>query len=198
VVATPPIPDRLAEIGWTDGLAVSDSRMLVNYYRTTRDGRIAFGKGGGTLARGGRIGAAFQGASPRAPDVAASFHTLYPTLADVPTPLSWTGPIDRSKDGLPFFGRLRRREDVAYGAGYSGNGVGPAYLGGRILASLTLGLEDEWASCGLARGPSGRFPPEPLRYAGGLVVRGLTRSPRGSPPSRRPGSSRSGGREPRG
>ena len=42
MVATEPIPERLAELGWHDGLAICDSRMLVNYYRTTRDGRIAF------------------------------------------------------------------------------------------------------------------------------------------------------------
>lgn len=47
MVATPPIPERLAEIGWTDGIAISDSRLLVNYYRTTLDGRVAFGQGAG-------------------------------------------------------------------------------------------------------------------------------------------------------
>src|SRR5581483_11778408 len=50
IVATAPIPERLREIGWENGTCISDSRMLVNYYRTTLDGRIAFGKGGGMLA----------------------------------------------------------------------------------------------------------------------------------------------------
>jgi hypothetical protein len=60
---------------------------------------------------------------------------------------------------------------VLVGVGYSGNGVGPSYLGGRILASLALGLDDEWAHCGLVRSPPGRFPPEPARFAGGHLVR---------------------------
>ncbi|MEZ5444664.1 MAG: hypothetical protein R3F45_02630 [Gammaproteobacteria bacterium] len=40
VVATPPIPDRLAAIGWTGGESITDSQATVTYYRTTRDGRI--------------------------------------------------------------------------------------------------------------------------------------------------------------
>jgi putative aminophosphonate oxidoreductase len=151
------------------GLAVSDSRLRVHYYRLTREGRLAFGKGGGAIAFGGRIGHAFHGSAPRAAEVEAALRATYPQLASVPVTASWTGPIDRSLHGLPFFWRLR--EDVVAGAGYSGNGVGPSYLGGRILASLALRLDDEWARAGLAGPPPGSFPPEPVRFAGGLLVR---------------------------
>jgi putative aminophosphonate oxidoreductase len=174
MIATPPIPERLAAIGWTDGIAISDSRLLVNYYRTTLDGRVAFGQGGGVIAYGGRIGKAFHGAAPkgRAADVARSLATLYPSLADVETPTSWTGPIDRSHTGLPFFGRLGGRPDIVFGAGYSGNGVGPSYLGGRILSSLALGLDDQWSHAAESLYPRGGLPPEPIRYPGAHVVRG--------------------------
>ncbi len=173
MVATERVPERLAEIGLSDGVAISDSRLLVNYYRTTLDGRIAFGQGGGLIARGGQIGRDFHGAAPpsRAGEVARSFRELYPTLADVPTPVSWTGPIDRSHDGLPLFGRLGGRPDIVFGAGYSGNGVGPCFLGGRMLSSLALGLDDEWAHSALLLTPRGGFPPEPIRYIGAHVVR---------------------------
>lgn len=173
IVATDPIPDRLAEIGLTDGVAISDSRLLVNYYRTTLDGRIAFGQGGGRLGRGGKIGAAFHGvpAADRARHVTASFHQLYPALADIQAPTVWTGPIDRSHSGLPLFGRLGGRPDIVFGGGFSGNGVGPAAVAGRILASLTLGLDDRYADAGLRLPPHGGFPPEPVKYLGGRVVR---------------------------
>ncbi len=173
IVATPPIPERLAEIGLNDGVAISDSRLLVNYYRTTLDGRIAFGQGGGLMARGGRIGRDFSGAAPpdRAEEVAASFRELYPALAGVATPQSWTGPIDRTHDALPLFGRLGGRPDIVFGGGYSGNGVGPTYLGGRMLASLALGLDDEWSHSAELFKPRGGFPPEPIRYLGAHVVR---------------------------
>jgi putative aminophosphonate oxidoreductase len=171
MVSTEPFGERLARDGWADGVAISDSRLLVNYFRSTRDGRVAFGRGGGTLAFGGRVGSAFDGESPRAGDVAAEWRRLYPQFADVGIAASWTGPIDRSATSLPFFGRLREHPNVLYGVGFSGNGVGPCLLGGRILASLALGADDEWARCGLARGPVGRFPPEPARFLGGHVVR---------------------------
>jgi putative aminophosphonate oxidoreductase len=172
IVVTPPVPDRLAEIGWTDGVAISDSRLLVHYYRTTADGRVMFGKGGGVLPFGRRVGRRFEGPSPRAGVTEAHFRRTYPQLADVPVESSWTGPVDRSKSGLPFFGWLGR--GVLCGVGYSGNGVGPSYIGGRILASLALGRDDEWSRSGLVglpSGPGSGFPPEPIRFLGGNVVR---------------------------
>jgi putative aminophosphonate oxidoreductase len=171
IVATTPAPERLEVIGWTDGMCISDSRMLVNYYRTTLDGRLVFGRGGGKLAFGGNVGAAFDGPSPRAEAVTGAMHGLYPSLRDLPVTHNWMGPIDRTQVGLPFFSRLGGREDIVYGLGYSGNGVGPTYLGGRILASLALDLDDEWSRAGLVREPVGQFPPEPFRYLGGRLVR---------------------------
>ncbi len=59
IVLTEPIPDRLAELGWTGGEAITDSRFTVSYFRTTRDGRIAFGAGVGGAGFGGSIGRGF-------------------------------------------------------------------------------------------------------------------------------------------
>jgi len=172
IVATPPIPGRLRELGWTDGLCISDSRLLVHYYRTTDDGRIAFGKGGGLLPLGRWVGRRFDGASPLAARTERHFRRTYPMLADVPVEGSWTGPIDRSRTGLPFFGELPGMPGVLVGVGYSGNGVGPSYLGGRMLASLALGRDDEWSNAGLVGPPGGgTFPPEPVRFVGGHVVK---------------------------
>ncbi len=125
---------------------------MVHYYRLMSGGRMAFGKGGGRLAFDRRVGERFDGASPRAAWVATAMRRLYPQRADVPLAMSWTGPIDRTFDGLPFFTWLGR-PDLVCGLGFSGNGVGPAVLGGRILASIALGREDEWSRCGLLRAP---------------------------------------------
>ena len=93
-------------------------------------------------------------------------------LADTTIQASWRGPIDYSLRGLPFFLRLDSRPDLLLGAGYSGNGVGPSYVGGRILASMALDVDDELSSGALTRPPQGRLPVEPFRFLGGLVVRG--------------------------
>ncbi len=171
IVLSEPVPRELQRCGWSDGMSISDSRLMVHYYRTTRDGRIAFGKGGGRLAYGGHVGRSLNGRSPTERRIAAELRNIYPWLGDAPMAASWAGPIDRTIDGLPFFCRLDR-PDLVCGAGYSGNGVVPTVLGGRILASMALGREDEWSRCGLVRKPARGMPGEPWRYAGGSLVRG--------------------------
>ena len=52
IVITEPVPELLEEIGWTGGECITDSRALVDYFRTTPDGRIAFGWGGGRISLG--------------------------------------------------------------------------------------------------------------------------------------------------
>jgi glycine/D-amino acid oxidase-like deaminating enzyme len=175
IVATEPMPEWLERNGWTDGMTISDSRAAVHYYRTTKDGRLVFGKGGaGDIAFGGRVGKAFEGLSSHAVQVEQSMKDIYPDLAPISCPTSWVGPIDRSKSGLPSFGHLGGHPDILYGVGFSGNGVGPTVLGGRILASLALGVEDEWSTCGLVQPLTWDFPPEPFRYVGGKIVQKAT------------------------
>ena len=83
---------------------------------------------------------------------------------------AWGGPIDVSSDQLPFFGTVPGTR-IHYGAGYSGNGVGPSWLGGQILASLVLGSDDEWSRLPLSGGSRRGCHPEPIGYVGGAAVR---------------------------
>jgi hypothetical protein len=48
-------------------------------------------------------------------------------------------------------------------------------LAGRILASLAMGLRDEWSGCGLVRPVERWMPPEPFKYLGALAVRAAVR-----------------------
>jgi hypothetical protein len=60
---------------------------------------------------------------------------------------------------------------VHFAYGYTGNGVGPTQLAGRVLASLALDLRDEWTALPVVDPPRDRrVPPEPLRWLGGSVV----------------------------
>ena len=181
MVATEPIPERLAESGWTGGEAVSNSRLMVHYYRTTKDGRIAFGQGGHRHVFGGRVDDGFFGETPPATRrvIERDLARLVPFAAGADVTHAWGGPIDRTVDGLPVFGRLPGTVPIVYGVGYSGNGVAPSLTAGKILASSALGRDDEWSGCGLNRGVSGRFPPEPARYLGAFVVRAAVRRKEG-------------------
>lgn len=172
IVATGPIPDRLAQIGWTGGESITDSQMMVCYYRTSRDGRIVFGKGGWGIVYGDRIGPSIDRDATRARLVELDFRRYYPMLSDVAITDDWCGPIDRTMDGLPLIGKLGGRDHIFYGIGWSGNGVGPSVVGGNILASLALGRNDEWSHCALVDRPYRSFPPEPIRFLAGQLVRG--------------------------
>jgi len=175
VVATEPVPDLLEQIGWTGGESVSNSRLMVDYYRTTADGRIVFGRGGGALAFGGRFGRRWNADARRAATTVAALHRLVPAARGVRITHFWGGAVDRSTDGLPFVRRDPRGAPIVHVAGFSGNGVVAAPLMAKIAASCALGLDDRWSGCGLANGIPGRFPPEPVRYLGGLLVREAVR-----------------------
>ncbi|MGE8320796.1 MAG: FAD-dependent oxidoreductase [Comamonas sp.] len=175
MVITERCPELLRAAGLTDGVSVLDSRTFVYYYRTSADGRLMLGKGGNTFARGGRIAPVFDERSPYEAELTQALHGFFPSLRDVPVTASWNGPSDRSVTGFPFFGRLDGAPHIYYGFGYSGNGVGPTYMGGQLLSSLVLGQDNAWTRSPLARGPLGHFPPEPFRYAGSIVVRNAIR-----------------------
>ena len=179
MVATAPMPERLAESGWTGGEAISNCRLMVHYYRTTNDGRVAFGRGGGRLAFGGRVNSNFDYSGGQTEELKADLVRLVPAAEGVPVSNAWGGPIDRTTDGLPFAGRLPGRVPIVYGTGYSGNGVAPSLTFAKILASSALGLADEWSGAGLNQGVPSRFPPEPVRFLGGLVVREAVRRKEG-------------------
>ena len=168
VVLTKPVPKLLDEIGWTGGEAIIDGRMFLHYFRTTPDGRVLMGSGSGAVGYGGRLDARFSADAAAAARAERGLRELLPALAGAKIDRAWGGPIDVSGDHLPFFGSIGR---VHYGAGYSGHGVGPSWLGGQILASLALGLEDEWTELPLVRRRLPRLPPEPFRYLGGRAIR---------------------------
>jgi glycine/D-amino acid oxidase-like deaminating enzyme len=179
------IPEDRRSHGWPGGMAISDSRLMVHYYRATPDGRIAFGKGGGRLAFGARIGDSLQGSSPVESDLVTRMLSIWPAVASVGLDCSWAGPIDRTIDGMPFF-HMAGRPDLIVGAGFSGNGVGPSALAGRVLASMALGRVDEWSQSGLVRRPPPGMPPEPLRYVGGRLVRAAVARKEGAEDAGRP------------
>ena len=171
VVLTEPVPELLAEIGWTGGEAIVDGRMFLHYFRTTADGRVLMGSGSGPIGFRGKLDGRFTGDDATAARAEHGLRRLLPGLADARIERAWGGPIDVSADHLPFFGTVPGTQRVHYGLGYSGHGVGPSWLGGQILASLALGREDEWTALPLATRRVASLPAEPLKRLGGGVVR---------------------------
>ncbi|GBC86676.1 Gamma-glutamylputrescine oxidoreductase [bacterium HR12] len=169
IVLTEPIPDRLAEIGWTGGEGIYDFRTALHYVRTTRDGRIAFGAASARAGLGTGLGPRLRYDPVSVGRLIRDFARWFPTLSDVRFECAWGGPMDVTGLHLPFFGTLPGGA-VHYGLGYTGGGVGPCRLGGRILSGLALGIEDEHTTLPLVGLRPKPFPPEPLRSPGAALV----------------------------
>jgi glycine/D-amino acid oxidase-like deaminating enzyme len=169
MVVTAPAPERLAELNWTGGEAVRDLRSSLHYLRTTSDGRIAFGMGGlqPNLAR--RIDHRYDYEPRYARRVASDLYRMFPSFEGVPIEAAWGGPINVSGLSMPFFGTLGRG-NVHYGLGFTGNGVGPSHLGGKILAALALHTDDGFTRLAVVTRKPKRFPPEPIRSPATLLA----------------------------
>jgi glycine/D-amino acid oxidase-like deaminating enzyme len=175
IVLTEPVPERLAELGWTGGELLGDARLLVHYAQVTRDGRIAFGRGGGAVGAFGRVTPAHFVDPGSVATVAGGFRRWFPALDDVRLTHAWGGPVDRAPGHLPFVGAAGEHANIHFGAGFSGNGVAPSAFVGAILGRRVLGIRDDHTTCGLVGGPPGYLPAEPLRSIGATVVRGAVR-----------------------
>ncbi len=187
IVLTEPVPDVLERIGWTGGECITDSRALLHYFRTTPDGRIAFGWGGGRIAMGART----HGRAELDPAVVAAaadhLHEYFPALRGRRIARAWGGPIDASPTHLPAVSSLPHGRAWA-AAGYTGNGVGPSNMVGRTLASLALGREDDHADLAFVDPRTPRVPPEPFHWLGGESIRyAIARKEEAEMANRRPG-----------
>jgi glycine/D-amino acid oxidase-like deaminating enzyme len=171
MVLTEPIPERLAAIGWTGGQGITDCRFTNHYFRTTHDGRIAFGGGGGRAGYGGRLGGWVERDRGSTMLAARGFRRYFPMFDDVRLVDAWGGPIDIAPNHLPVFGTLDGGR-IHYGHGFSGTGVGPTWLGGQVLAALAQGrLDDPVARLPMVGHRARPFPPEPFRFLGARVIR---------------------------
>jgi glycine/D-amino acid oxidase-like deaminating enzyme len=170
MVLTEPVPELLEEVGWTGGECITDSRSLIDYFRTTPDGRIAFGWGGGRIAMGARLDGRADVDADVVRQAAARLREYFPGLTGRRLTHAWGGPIDVSPTHLPVVMPLRGG-NVFAAAGYTGNGVGPSHMVGRTLASLALDRRDDHSRLPFVDPAPQRVPPEPFHWLGGELIR---------------------------
>ena len=185
MVITEPVPDVLEQIGWTGGECITDARHMLHYFRTTRDGRIAFGWGGGRVVAGARMNGSAEVDPGLAAQVTAHLRRFFPQLEGRRIEHAWGGPIDVSPTHTPIVGTLDGR--VHYAFGFTGNGVGPSRMVAHALTSLALDRRDEHSRLAIVEPQPLKVPPEPFRYVGGTIIReALLRKERAEEASREP------------
>jgi glycine/D-amino acid oxidase-like deaminating enzyme len=167
VLITAPAPERLEALGWIGGQCICDVRTALHYFRTTPDGRIAFGGVG--RARGSRVGPDYDYDAKSLGWVLQGFRRIFPSFENVPIEEGWGGAVDLAGRGHPTFGTLRPG-NVHYAVGFTGNGVAPTHLAGRVLAALALDAEDPVTGLPMVNREPKRFPPPPITALGTSLV----------------------------
>ena len=171
VVATASSSESLDRLGWAAGRPFGDGRTAVHYAQRTADDRVVFGRGGGRLGYGGRVIPAHYHDVREIEEIVADMRAMLPATRDLAVEWRWGGPLERTQHGIPWVGVLGKHRNVHYGLGYSGNGVSASNLIGRTLASVVLGLQDDYAQSPLVSEPPTYLPPEPIRSVGARAVR---------------------------
>ena len=174
------------------------AQTYLNYLRTTPDRRIAFGWGGGRLAYGARIGGRVQDDPEVVERVRADLLAMFPALEGRRIEHAWGGPGRRLARPAAGLRDAARTAAPTTRYGFTGNGVGPSHLAGRVLASMALDsprrADRRFRS---SSPPRHRSRPSRLRYLGGRLVRAAmlrARTPRGR--RRRAGPAGRRGRRP--
>ena len=144
ILATEPLGSGAAKL-IRDNVAVSDSRFVINYYRLSSDGRLLFG-GGETYST--RYPADIKGF------VRKHMLKIFPQLAGTRIDYGWGGTLGITLRRVPYFRKLGNNVLVA--AGYCGQGVTMATLGGQIAADAIAGTLDRFDL--LAKLPTPPFP----------------------------------------
>lgn len=156
IAVTEPLGSAVADL-IRDPIAVSDSRVVVYYFRRTADDRLLFGGGEG-----------FAQSYPR--DVAAVVrpHLLrvFPQLRDVRLDYAWGGTLAVTANRMPY---VRAVHPGMYAiAGYCGMGVVLAPYFGQLLAEALTGGSadfDRLAALRVPPFPGGRMLRRPLLVA---------------------------------
>jgi gamma-glutamylputrescine oxidase len=133
IIATEPLGDERANALMPADVAFCEQCTALNYFRLSADKRLLFG---------GMCN--YSGRHPKS--ITASLLPrllrIFPSLADVRIDYEWGGNIAISINRCPQFGRIKG--NTYYAQGYSGHGVAPTHLAGKMLADIVSGDSEQF------------------------------------------------------
>ncbi len=133
VIATEPLGDTRANELTPADIAFCEQCIALNYFRLSADKRLLFG---GMCNYSGRV--------PKS--ITASLRpkmlNIFPQLEDVRIDYEWGGNIAISVNRCPQFGRIK--DNTYYVQGYSGHGIAPTHLAGKMLADIICGDSEQF------------------------------------------------------
>ncbi|HEX2140256.1 MAG TPA: FAD-binding oxidoreductase [Woeseiaceae bacterium] len=163
VIATETLGAKRARELLPQDMAACDQRVGLDYFRLTSDSRLLFGG----LCN-------YSGRDPK--DIAASLRPnmlrVFPQLKDAQIEYEWGGHIAISINRIPQFGRIE--ENTYYAQGYSGHGLAPSHMAGKVLADAIGGdfeKFDVFARIRHLKLPGGKWFANPALALGMLYYR---------------------------
>ena len=128
IIATEPLTDEQIDQSLRKDVAVCDSRTALDYYRLSADKRMLFGG----LSN-------YTGLEPSnvVAIMRAKMGKVFPVLENARIEYKWSGQIAVIFRRMPAMGQLEG--NVLYVGGYSGHGVAPTHIMGRVLAEAVAG-----------------------------------------------------------
>ena len=170
MIATEPLPDAAwNEIGWREGLTISDVHHLFFYAQRTVDGRIAIGGRGAPYKLGSPIDAAHERNATVRARLEGSIRRHFPAAADAAITHHWGGSLAVPRDWCMSV-TIDRAHGTAWSGGYGGHGVVAAHVGGRTLAELILNRPSERTELPWVGHRSRNWEPEPLRFLASQAI----------------------------
>ncbi len=133
VIATEPLGEERAKKLIPADIAFCEQCIALNYFRLSADKRLLFG---GMCNYSGRV--------PKS--ITASLRpkmlNIFPQMEDVRIDYEWGGNIAISVNRCPQFGRIK--DNTYYVQGYSGHGIAPTHLAGKLLADIICGDSEQF------------------------------------------------------
>ena len=129
IIGTEPLSDEQLQQTMVRDVAVCDSRTALDYYRLSADKRLLCGG----LSN-------YTGLEPANAEAVMrnKMAKVFPSLKNVKIDYSWSGRMGISVRRMPQIGRIKN-SNILYASGYSGHGVAPTHMTGRLLAEAVDG-----------------------------------------------------------
>ncbi|MDH4055976.1 MAG: FAD-binding oxidoreductase, partial [Gammaproteobacteria bacterium] len=108
-------------------------RSALDYFRLSADGRMLWG---GMCNYSGRVPRSIEGS------LRPSMQKVFPQLQDARADFTWGGNIAISLNRIPQFGRIEG--NTYFVQGYSGHGLAPTHMAGKVLADIVAGESEQF------------------------------------------------------
>jgi glycine/D-amino acid oxidase-like deaminating enzyme len=166
---TEPLSDeQLASIGWKNRQGLADAGVFFHYFRISEDRRILWGGWDGIYHWRNRIRPEYDQRRVTFELLSRQFFAMFPQLQGLRFTHGWGGVIDVCSRFTAFYGTAMGGR-VAYGLGFTGQGVALVRFAANVCLDLLAGEKTERTALPIVGSKPIPWPPEPLR-AGAIAL----------------------------